>query len=163
MSNDLIKNALHQMAYGFYAIGSRAGDEVNIMVANWVMQVSFTPRLLAIGLQKKAYSYGLIASGRVFTINIFHKEDSEAIRPFTKGRAKNPDKIANAQYSLAPETGCPIPAGAAAYLECKVTTILDSGGDHHLVIGEVIGGGVMKAGEATNTLTLLDLGWSYAG
>lgn len=163
MFNDPIKNALHQMAYGFYAIGSRSGEEINIMVANWVMQVSFTPRLLAIGLQKKAYSYGLIASGRLFTLNIFHKEDSEAIRPFTKSRVKNPDKIANANYSLAPETGCPIPAGTAAYLECKVTTILDSGGDHNLVIGEVIGGGVMKAGEAANTLTLLDLGWNYAG
>ena len=73
MTNDPIKDALHQMAYGFYAISSRAGDEVNIMVANWVSQVSFTPRLLAIGLQKKAYSYGLIASGRVFAINILRR------------------------------------------------------------------------------------------
>ncbi len=163
MSSDPVKDALHRMPYGFYSITSRHGDEVNAMVANWVMQASFTPRLMAVGLQKKAYSHQLISQGGVFAINIFNKADQEAMMPFTKGRAKNPDKMATATFTPAPETGCPILDGAAAYVECNVVKLVDVGSDHDILLGEVVGGGVFKEGEVTDTLTLPHVGWSYAG
>lgn len=163
MSDDPIKDALNRMPYGFYSITSRNGDDVNAMVANWVMQVSFTPRLIALGLAKKAYSHEVISAGRVFAVNIFNKEDQEAMTPFSKARAKRPDKMETAQYTPGPETGCPILEGAAAYVECKVTQIIDIGGDHDVVIGEAIGAGINKPGEVTDTLTLPHVGWSYAG
>ncbi len=71
--------------------------------------------------------------------------------------------MASAKYSEAPETGCPILDGAAAYLECKVSQIIDIGGDHDIVIGEPVGAGVLKEGDYSESLTLVDLGWSYAG
>ncbi|RMG95348.1 MAG: flavin reductase family protein [Chloroflexi bacterium] len=163
MTEDTIKEALHRLHYGFYSITSRSGDDLNAMVANWVMQTSFTPRLVAVGLAKKAYTHGLIAAGGVFAINIFNKEDKDAILPFTKARAKRPDKMENAQYTLGSATNCPILAGAAAYLECKVHQIVDVGGDHDIVVGEVINAGILKPGSVNDTLTLPDLGWSYAG
>jgi flavin reductase (DIM6/NTAB) family NADH-FMN oxidoreductase RutF len=60
-------------------------------------------------------------------------------------------------------TGCPIIEGTAAYIECKVVDLIDVGGDHDILIGEAIGAGVLKPGEAADTLTLPDVGWSYAG
>jgi flavin reductase (DIM6/NTAB) family NADH-FMN oxidoreductase RutF len=54
-------------------------------------------------------------------------------------------------------------AGAAAYLECRVVAIHDNGGDHSLVVGEVIGAEILKPSEAGDTLSLPALGWSYAG
>ncbi len=163
MSDDPIKEALNRMPYGFYSLTSRNGDDVNAMVANWIMQASFTPRLMAIGLQKKAYTHGVISEGGVFAINIFNQEDQDAMMPFTKGRAKKPEKMAEASYTPAPQTGCPILADAAAYVECKVVKIVDVGGDHDIVIGEVIGGDVLKEGDVDDTLTLPQIGWSYAG
>lgn len=163
MSDDAIKEALNRLPYGFYSITSRNGDEVNAMVANWVMQASFTPRLVVMGLQKKAYSHGVIANGRVFAINIFNKGDEEAMMSFCKGRAKRPDKMENASYTPGPETGAPILEGAAAYIECTVRDLIDVGGDHDLLVGEVVGAGILKPGEVTDTLTLPDVGWSYAG
>ncbi|MEZ4515998.1 MAG: flavin reductase family protein [Chloroflexota bacterium] len=163
MSDDLIKDALKRMPYGFYSITSRNGDEVNAMVANWVMQASFTPRLMAVALQKKAYSHEVIQNGGVFAINVFNAEDQEAMMPFTKGREKNPDKMADATYTPGPETGCPILEGAAAYIECRVREIVDIGGDHDIVVGEAVSAGILKDGEVTDTLTLPTIGWSYAG
>jgi flavin reductase (DIM6/NTAB) family NADH-FMN oxidoreductase RutF len=163
MSDDLIKDALRMMPYGFYSITSHDGDRVNAMVANWLTQVSFTPRQVALGLQRTSHSHSLIAASKVFVVNIFNKADVEAIKPFTKGTAKNPDKMKAAQYTPAPQTGCPVLEGAAAYLECRVVAMLNTGGDHDIVVGEVIGAGVHKPGEASATLTLPDLGWSYAG
>jgi flavin reductase (DIM6/NTAB) family NADH-FMN oxidoreductase RutF len=161
--NDAIKEVLRMFPYGFYAITSRADDNVNAMVANWVTQVSFEPRLMAIGLAKSSHSHGVIQKGGVFAINLFNEADAEAIKPYTKGRAKNPEKMKGANYSEAPITGCPILAGSAGYVECKVIDFFDIGGDHDILVGEVVGAGVIKPGEAGNTLTLPDLGWSYAG
>jgi flavin reductase (DIM6/NTAB) family NADH-FMN oxidoreductase RutF len=163
MSKDPIKDALRMMHYGFYSITSRYADDVNIMVANWVSQVSFEPRLLALGLQKTSYTHGLVEKGKVFAVNIFAEEDEDAIKEFTKGREKDPDKVKNARYSAGPETGCPILDDAAAYIEVKVTDIFDIGGDHDVVVGEVVGAGVRQELDPDDVLSLSDLGWSYAG
>lgn len=163
MSDDPIKDALKRIPYGFYAITSRSGDDRNIMVANWLTQVSFEPRRVALGLQKTSYTHSLVEKGGVFAVNIFLTSDQDAIKPFTKGRAKNPQKMENADYTLAPQTGCPVLAAAAAYFECRVVAIHDDGGDHSLVVGEVIGAEILKPGEAGDSLNLPALGWSYAG
>ena len=163
MAHDPIKDALQMMPYGFYAITSRHEDEVNAMVANWVMQASFEPRLIALGLQKTSYSHNLIEAGQVFVVNIFNKADAEAIKPFTKSRYKKPDKMENAAYTEGQETDCPVLDAAAAYLECRVVGKLDLDGDHDIVVGEVIGGDVRKPAKADTSLTLVDLGWNYAG
>ncbi|MCK4900608.1 MAG: flavin reductase [Anaerolineales bacterium] len=163
MTNNSIKDALKMIPYGFYSITSKYGDENNAMVANWITQVSFEPRLFAVGIQKTSYSHGLIEKGKVFAINLFNKTDVELIKPFTKGRSKNPDKMNDARFTPGPQTGCPVLRGAAAYIECRVVAIHDDGGDHSLFIGEVVGAGVNKPGDASETLSLPDLGWSYAG
>jgi flavin reductase (DIM6/NTAB) family NADH-FMN oxidoreductase RutF len=69
----------------------------------------------------------------------------------------------SAQYTPGPETGCPILEGAAAFLECKVVEFVDIGGDHEIMVGEVINAGVIKEGKVTDSLTLPHVGWSYAG
>jgi flavin reductase (DIM6/NTAB) family NADH-FMN oxidoreductase RutF len=161
--DDPIKNALRLMRYGFYSLTSRNGDDVNAMVANWVMQCSFEPRLVAVGLQKGSYTHDLIQEGGVFAVNIFKTADVEAMKPFTKGRAKRPDKMEAAAYTPAPETGCPVLAGAAAFVECRMRQLVDVGGDHDILVGEVVGGAVLKEAETADILTLVDLGWSYAG
>ncbi|MFN2224589.1 MAG: flavin reductase family protein [Chloroflexota bacterium] len=163
MSDNSIKDALRMMPYGFYSITSRNGDVVNAMVANWISQVSYEPRLVALALQKTSYTHGLVEEGGVFAINIFLKEDQEIIMPFCKSRAKFANKMEEASYSAAPETGCPILDGAAAYVEFKVAQIIDIGGDHDIVVGEPVGAKVLKEAEAGDVLTLPHLGWSYAG
>jgi flavin reductase (DIM6/NTAB) family NADH-FMN oxidoreductase RutF len=163
MSEDAAKSVLKRMPYGFYSITSRHGDDVNAMVANWLTQASFEPRLVVLGLQKTCYTHGLIEKGRVFAVNLFNKEDEEHIKPFTKGRSKNPDKMKEVAYTEAPETGCPVLEGAAAFMEFKVVDILDVGGDHDLVVGELVNAESLKDSEVEDTLSLPHIGWSYAG
>ena len=163
MSDDKIKDALRMMPYGFYAFTTKNGDDVNAMVVNWVSQMSYAPRLLAVGIQKSCYSHGVVSAGRVFGLNLFLQADSDAIMGVTSGRAKKPEKMDTADFSPAPETGVPVLAGAAAYIECRVKDIVDIGGDHDIVVGEAINAEVMKAGAPPDVLSLTQLGWSYAG
>jgi flavin reductase (DIM6/NTAB) family NADH-FMN oxidoreductase RutF len=163
MSENMMSNALKMIPYGFYAITSRDGDDRNVMVLNWFSQASFEPQHVVIGLQNTAYTFGLVEKSKKFAVNIYSKEDADEIKAFTKSREKNPDKFESANYSDGPMTGLPILDEAAAYLECEVVEIVDTGSGHSVVIGKVVGGGVRKEGDAGDTLTLPHLGWNYAG
>lgn len=59
--------------------------------------------------------------------------------------------------------GCPIFDSAVAFLECRLAETHDVGRDHDLMVGEVVGVGVRRAGGASDTLGLVEVGWSYAG
>ena len=87
MSDDTIKDALKMMPYGFYSFTTKNGDDVNAMVVNWVSQMSYAPRLIAVGIQKSCYSHGVVSAGGVFGLNIFLQADSDAIMPVTSGDA----------------------------------------------------------------------------
>jgi flavin reductase (DIM6/NTAB) family NADH-FMN oxidoreductase RutF len=156
-------HVLKRMPYGFYALGSKHEADANVMVLNWVTQASFEPLLLAVAMQKTSYSYGLVDASKAFVLNLFLAEDKDLVRPFTKSRHKNPDKMKEAQVNPAPLTGAPIVAGAAAYLECQVIDKLETGGDHDIILAKVMAGAILKPGEVKDSLTLPDLGWSYAG
>ena len=92
MSDDTIKDALKMMPYGFYSFTTKNGADVNAMVVNWVSQMSYEPRLIAVGIQKSCYSRGLVEAGRVFGLNIFLQADSDAIMPVTSGRSQETGK-----------------------------------------------------------------------
>lgn len=163
MSEKMISEGLNMIPYGFYAVTSRSGEERNVMVLNWFSQVSFEPQHVVIGLQNTAFSMDLIEKSKTFVVNIFHKDRAEVIKQFTKSREKNPAKFEGANYSDGPVTGAPVLDEAAAYLECEIVQIVDTGSGHSAVIAKVVGAGVNQAMKADETLTLPDLGWSYAG
>ena len=163
MSENPISDALKMIPYGFYTLTSHTDDDDNIMVFNWFTQASFEPQLVAVGLQKTSHTYGLIDKSKTFTINIFRAEDQDAVKPFTKGRAKKPDKMSGVEFERAPQTQCPVLPQAAAFIECKVVGKLETGGDHDIILGEVINAEVRTAGKPADSLTLVDIGWNYAG
>src|SRR4051794_18398699 len=65
---------------GLFVIGSRAGDRRNGMTANWVTQVSFDPKLIAVSVEKGAFTHELIAESNAFTINTIDREDRAIVR-----------------------------------------------------------------------------------
>lgn len=163
MTVDPIKEALHRMPYGFYSITTRNGDEVNAMVGNWLTQSSFEPRMVTFGLSKTAHSHQVVDAGRVFAVNIFNKDDADVVRRLTKSRAKKPDKMEAISWTSGPTTGCPMLEGAAAVIECRVAQLIDVGGDHDLLVGEVVNAVILKPGDEHTSLTLPFIGWNYAG
>src|SRR5712691_6354739 len=80
----LRRRVLWKMPSGLYVIGSRSGDRRNFMTANWVTQISFDPKLVAVSVEKEAVTHSLIESGRVFSVNIVDREDRAIVRKFTK-------------------------------------------------------------------------------
>src|SRR3954466_13256670 len=78
------RRVLWTLPSGLYVLGSRAGDRRNGMTANWVSQVSFEPKLVAVSVDKHAFTHELISAGAVFSVCTIDRELREIVRKFTK-------------------------------------------------------------------------------
>src|SRR4051794_560261 len=130
---------------GLFVIGSRAGDRRNGMTANWVTQVSFDPKLIAVSIEKGALTHELISEGGAFTVNSIDREDRAIVRKFTKPVDVDTDAhtLNELPYHDGAVTGVPVLDQAAAFVECEVRDTGDVGG-HSLFIGEVVNAGFQK-------------------
>ena len=169
--DDEVGQALAEMPYGMYIVGSRDGDDVNGMMADWVMQVSFVPRLVAVAVENDAKTLMNIRASQTFTANLLAEDDMALAARFAqpyfgskvRGRAgaaaaEVHHKLEGVRYRLG-EAGCPILADALAWLECRVEALVPVG-DHTLVVGRVLDGAVARdAGPLTSIIT----GWLYSG
>jgi flavin reductase (DIM6/NTAB) family NADH-FMN oxidoreductase RutF len=156
----LRRRVLWTLPSGLYVVGSRAGDRRNGMTANWVSQVSFDPKLVAISVEKTAFTHELIAEGQVFAVNTVSREDRAIVRKFTK-----PVEVEGNTMNGFPfhdgVTGAPILDQAPAYVDCEVRQSVDVG-NHTLFIGEVVDA-AFQADEETEVLRMEDTRMNYGG
>jgi flavin reductase (DIM6/NTAB) family NADH-FMN oxidoreductase RutF len=170
---DPIVEALEWMPYGLYIIGSHGSDNINGMMADWAMQVSFEPRLVAVSLERNSTTLRNIRESTFFTVNMLGADQRGLAVKFCQpreaskiqGRSEDAsaviyDKMAGVPYQMGALSDCPILDEAVAYVECEVHELLDAG-DHVLALGRVLDGAVLREGQ--EPLTNRILGWSYAG
>jgi len=169
---DPIVEALESMPYGLYIIGSHGSDNINGMMADWVMQVSFNPRLVTVSLERNSTTLRNLRESGFFTVNMLGAEQRSLAVKFCQPRQASKivgrsdtasavvyDKMDGVPYQMGALTDCPILDDGLAYLECQVDQLVDAG-DHTLAVGRVLDGAVLREGEP---LTQRILGWSYAG
>ena len=162
--------ALDMMNYGMYVVGSRGPMGLNVMAAHWLMQVSFSPRMVALSLENDARTLANIRETRVFSVNVMGEDSHELIASFLQ--PANPGKVlgrgARANGSIdklagvphkAMSTGCPVLKDALAWFECEVEGGIPTG-DHTLIVARITDGGQINTGRP---LRDDDLGWTYSG
>lgn len=156
------RRLLWTMPSGLHVLGSRAGDERNLMTINWVTQVSFDPKLVGVGVEKTAVTHRLVADGGSFVLNLIARDDRAIIRRFTKPCEW--DAAASTLNGFAvheASTGAPILDQAVSFLDCRVTDPVDCGG-HTFFIGEVVDAGFQRD-EETPILRMEDTRMNYGG
>ena len=156
MPPEAAKPALEQIGYGLYVVGSKTGDEVNGMTANWLTQCSFEPRMVALAVEAQSHTMANIRASKVFSVNIVAEADTKLIEQFVEPQERAGNKLGGVDFRTE-ETGCPILQQALSWLECQVEQTVMTG-DHELVIGRVVNGGENREGDP---LTLRAMGWSY--
>ena len=169
--DELIQDAMHELPYGIYVIGSTSAGAPNAMIADWVMQMSFSPRLVGVAFERDSTNLANIRASRALTINLLDDESMSLARNFVqptsaakvRGRSDDAaavrhDKLADVDYRL-DRRGCPILEDALVWIEAEARDFVEVG-DHMLVIAEVLTARVQGSGEPlTSTIT----GWSYSG
>ena len=173
MEKDELARVMHEMPYGLYIIGCRDGDGINAMMADWVMQVSFEPRLVAVSFENDSNTLKHVIEHKAFTVNMLaqDEESMELARRFAqpssgdkvKGRkgaeaTKVHHKLDGVECQLT-GSGCPVLSAAMAWFECEVEDSFPIG-DHTMVVGRVLDGRIEKEAEP---MTSGYTGWTYSG
>lgn len=142
-------------------IGSRHGDEWNGMTQSWVTQVSMEPVLIAISVDHKAVTNRLIRDGGAFSVNLWDREDTRVFRRFSTP-AERDGRTLNGRPVRIGVSGVPIFEEAVAWLDCRVTKVVDVG-THDLFLGEVIGAGFREGGRSVDIARMEDTRMKYGG
>jgi flavin reductase (DIM6/NTAB) family NADH-FMN oxidoreductase RutF len=158
----LRRRVLWKLPTGLYVVGARDGDRRNGMTLNLAMQVSTSPKLVAIAVRCDAFTHELIAAGGAFSLNVLDRQDRALVRRFVKPVAVD---IAAMTMNEVPyfdgSTGVPVLSGALAYVECEVREQVDCG-DHSLFVGEVVDAAFLSD-ESTDVLRMEDTRMNYGG
>jgi flavin reductase (DIM6/NTAB) family NADH-FMN oxidoreductase RutF len=129
------------ISHGVYVVGVSDGERQNAFTAAWVMQVSFNPPLLAISINPEHYSYQLLQTGGVCTVNVLG-QNQYAVAEHFGSSAK--DKMAGFQWQK-DKTGAPVLSESLAYFDCQVSHYTDAG-DHKIIICKVIAAAKLNEG-----------------
>jgi flavin reductase (DIM6/NTAB) family NADH-FMN oxidoreductase RutF len=170
MSDDEIRQIMEHMPYGLYIIGSKMDEGVNAMMADWVMQVSFSPRLLAVSFENDARTLANIKASGAFTVNFLSSSEtgmrlaSHFAQPYFGSKVHGPQatgshkKLEGIRHEVT-SRGCPVLNEALAWLQCELKEFV-AAGDHTIAVAEVQEGHIVHEGDPlTSTFT----GWNYSG
>ena len=158
MDDHAKKTALLMLPYGLAVLGARNGEELAAGTVNWMSQCSFTPPLLMLGVKGDSRVHELVKQSGRFALSMLGSGQGDLAFAFFKPTQHSEGKLNNISYETT-ETGAPIITDAPAWLECRLAHIYE-GGDHSVVVGEVVNAGVKREG---SMLTLAELGLKYGG
>jgi flavin reductase (DIM6/NTAB) family NADH-FMN oxidoreductase RutF len=158
---DVRSDALRLLSTGLYVLTSCADDHIHAAAISWVSQVSFQPTLVMVALRRNSRLADSVRNAHRFALNILEANQTEVAGRFlshlTAGAADA--AVAGHGFRMSP-THCPLLTDALAWVECRFAAELPNPGDHSLIVGEVTGTGVRRAGAP---LILRDTPWSYGG
>lgn len=161
MNETAKRTALRKISYGLYVVGVRDGENLNAFTGDWMSQCSFAPPLVMLAVRNDSGSNAMIRNGQVFAVSVLGREQQDVAKHFFKPERTS---IGNGKLDgfelVEGETGAPILKGCSAWFECRVCEIVETGGDHTVVVGEVIEAGVESDNEP---LRLSDTPWHYGG
>ncbi len=158
MDADAKKTALRMIPYGLYVLGTKDGERLNASTINWVTQASFKPPLLALGIKTDSETFQHLKGSGAFALSILGSGQKDCAFAFFKTAETEGDTINGYRFETL-ETGAPVLLDAPAWVEAKVTDVVERG-DHGVVVAEVTAAGVRREAPV---LTLAECGVFYGG
>ncbi|MGR4070080.1 flavin reductase [Billgrantia sp. C5P2] len=127
------RSALGKFATGVTVVTAREGEENHGVTASSFNSVSMEPPLILWSIDKGAYSLNAYRNAEHFVVNVLSNEQVDISNRFAR---RGEDKFAG----IAIEEGLGGVAkvkGAAAHFECRTWNVYE-GGDHLIIVGEVV-------------------------
>jgi flavin reductase (DIM6/NTAB) family NADH-FMN oxidoreductase RutF len=159
MNEDAKKNLLRLIPHALYILTCRADGKTAASTVSWVTQASFKPPLIAVGLKKDSFTFGVVSHAKGFALNFLGKDQKDIAQKFFKHVEPEGHSIAGEAFQEGPLLKHPIFPKMAGFLECKVMEVVDHG-DHAVVVAQVL---EAEAGAVEGPLLLSSTGWNYGG
>ena len=158
MDDQAKKTALRMIPYGLYVLGTKDGDQMGAGTINWLTQASFQLPLLAMGIKTDSATFKHLKANADFALSILGTGQKDMAFAFFKPTEREGDSLNGYRFETL-ESGAPVFLDAPAWVEARVTDIVERG-DHAVVVAEVFAAGVR---EEKPVLTLQETGVFYGG
>ena len=133
VSGDEFKIVMRRFAASVNVITSADSQKKNGMTATAVCSVSSDPPSALIVVNKSNRSHPIISETGAFAVNVLSAHQRHVANHFA---SKATDPFTQVDHSIG-KTGCPIIAGADAYIECTVINQTDVG-THTIFVGKIV-------------------------
>ncbi|MGJ9457846.1 flavin reductase family protein [Oceanobacillus sp. CF4.6] len=138
MDSRVFRNLVGNFGTGVTIITTKNNEGKPIgFTANSFASLSLDPQLILFSIDKGSSNYEEFMNAECFSINILAEDQIDLCKQFA---TKGIERFAGVGYYEC-ATGCPILPDTLAYIDCKITELVD-GGDHTIIIGEVMSGNV---------------------
>jgi flavin reductase (DIM6/NTAB) family NADH-FMN oxidoreductase RutF len=139
--------AIGRIPSGVYILTAAHGGDSTAMMASWVQQAAFDPPAVSIALAKERAIGRLIAESGALALSVLPERDTMLMKRYARGIKLGEDPFAGVDTIPTP-AGIPVLKQSLAWLECRVIETCDFGGDHDLIIAEVVAGELLQQGPA---------------
>ena len=153
------QKTLRMLSNGVYVLTSRSEDRYGAATVSWVSQVSFKPPLIMAAVQRNSNVFKCLVDSRIAALHIVGDGQQEIARKFFFPTRANCTTI-NGELFTNGRTAAPILASLPAHVECQVERVVDTDGDHALVILRVVDAEFCAE---VRPLTIAETPWEYGG
>jgi flavin reductase (DIM6/NTAB) family NADH-FMN oxidoreductase RutF len=153
------QKTLRLLSNGVYVLTSRSEDRYGAATVTWVSQVSFRPALIMAAVRRESNVFKCLAHSRIAALHIVGNGQQEIARRFFFPTAAGRGTI-NGEPVVEGKTSVPVLASLPAHIECQVERIVDTDGDHALVILRAV---EAECRERVQPLTMAETPWEYGG
>ena len=136
---------LGKVPSGVYILTAAHGGKSHAMLASWVQQAAFDPPALSVALAKDRPIYPLIRESKRFALSILGEHDTALMKKYARGIDPGQDAF-EGMRTVKSAQGIPCLADALGWIDCRVMSVCEFGGDHDLILGEVTAAELLKEG-----------------
>ena len=131
--------AMKKLTYGLFVVTTKNGEKDNGLITNTAIQVTTTPNVIAMAVNKASFSNGIIKKEKQFNVSIIsEKAKFDLFTRFGFQSGKDVDKFEGFSAYKRAENGLTyITEGVNAVLCCKVVNEIDLS-THTLFLAEVV-------------------------
>jgi flavin reductase (DIM6/NTAB) family NADH-FMN oxidoreductase RutF len=153
------KKTLRLLSNGVYVLTSRSEDRYGAATVTWVSQASFKPPLIMAAVRTGSNVLKCLAESHSAVLHIVGERQQEIARRFFFPTHVVCGTI-NGEAFMEGRTAAPVLPNLPAYVECQVERIVDTDGDHAVVILRVV---EAECRERVRPLTIAESPWEYGG
>lgn len=155
MDRDIYRSLIGRFATGVTVVTTNVGGRLHGMTANAVCSLSLDPLQLLVCVDRGSNCYIQMQGAEVFGISVLSADQEEISNVFARTTEPTEDSLLGVEYRFG-RLGAPLIENALVHLECRIAERIP-GGDHIIVIGDVVAGEVVR-----DTEPLLFYGGRYA-
>jgi flavin reductase (DIM6/NTAB) family NADH-FMN oxidoreductase RutF len=138
--------AIGRVPSGVFILTTQHQGKSQAILASWVQQTSFNPAAMSIALAKDRPIGQAIRESKQLALSIIPEDDKSLMKHYVRPAPQGADPFAGVRVSQSPN-GLPVLADSLAYLECRLMSVFDFGGDHEIFVAEIVNGEILKEGK----------------